>query len=720
MNTHRPVKKTQDELKAVKRPDSAARTTANGGNLSGGAQDEISEEVNPLTKDTRMGSEQTNDGSGMERNQCLPDLARVSGDRPVQWEDEVEAAAAELPNENKKLLNQTVQALFYQAKRFSNKGTYASQTKSENAKSRNGISLQKTRGTVSPRALKPRKEDNKDCRPIFYVSGTNGTDLIVSFCENRGWKRINDNNRCDYLLKWCEVNVSSNFQYFQEGKQLLNQIPNNKLLTTKAGLCSALKNYQQAVSKYGTIMNPRILKMEDFYPETFRMDVKSERLAFFEIMGDGSIWISKPAGSNLGRGIFLLKCQEDLLDFRKKVESVEQNSNCRMSYSSLPFNRIVQRYLHKPLLLEGRKFDIRSYFLIACTSPYMIFFCHGYVKLSCNKYDPYSDDLTSHLTNQFIQKKNPRYSDMKEDTIWSMEHLNEYINEKYMESKHLPKDWVFTVFAKRMQQIMVQCFSAVKGKLECKLGYFDLLGCDFIIDHNFKVWLLEMNANPSLQRHCSVLKTVIPKVVNEALDLVVEIFNKCSKGLNVLPLQSQKEFVLLYSGCHQGKRTRPIPVGTERNTSPAVLKQPLCSVKQAVNKPMKKLAPSSDSMVAPAKMLRSTVSLISYKKLPVIQLSPSLCTVRNGHQTEGSALMQDQLRDSRDLESFKPMPYVGQLKPVRCQSPLVNCQQHPRAQGSSLMISSVFPPAHFNKTAAKPSELKGCPKEKQIPLGDVA
>lgn len=36
---------------------------------------------------------------------------------------------------------------------------------------------------------------------------------------------------------------------------------------------------------------------------------------------------------------------------------------------------------------------------------------------------------------------------------------------------------------------MAHCFLAVKAKLECKLGYFDLIGCDFLIDENFKVLL---------------------------------------------------------------------------------------------------------------------------------------------------------------------------------------------------------------------------------------
>lgn len=38
-----------------------------------------------------------------------------------------------------------------------------------------------------------------------------------------------------------------------------------------------------------------------------------------------------------------------------------------------------------------------------------------------------------------------------------------------------------------MQQIMTQCFLAVKSKLDCRLGFFDLIGCDFMVDEDFKV-----------------------------------------------------------------------------------------------------------------------------------------------------------------------------------------------------------------------------------------
>ena len=51
---------------------------------------------------------------------------------------------------------------------------------------------------------------------------------------------------------------------------------------------------------------------------------------------------------------------------------------------------------------------------------------------------------------QFMQKKSPLYMLLKEDTVWSMDHLNRYINDKFRKTKGLPRDWVFTTFTVRV------------------------------------------------------------------------------------------------------------------------------------------------------------------------------------------------------------------------------------------------------------------------------
>ncbi|KAM9217786.1 inactive polyglycylase TTLL10 [Leptosomus discolor] len=382
--------------------------------------------------------------------------------------------------------------------------------------------------------------------PYFYISGSNGAGLVSIYCQSRGWQRIYDNRRQDYALKWCEIKCRETYYHFKEGEQLVYQIPNNGVLTSKIGLLCCLREQERVMQKIRRNSNSKLLKMEEFFPESFRLDLKDERNAFFELCKEEQIWICKPSCSNQGRGIFLLKNPAAVNTLRAKLHSAEEDLLRKRVPYKAPQARIVQRYVHQPLLLEGKKFDVRSYLLIACTVPYVLFFAQGYVRLTCVNYDAASEDLTVHLTNQYMQKKNSLYSQLKDETVWRMEHFNSYVNEKFRKTHGLPKDWVFTVFTKRMQQIALQCFLAAQHKLDRKLGYFDLIGCDFLIDENFKVWLLEMNANPALHTNCTVLRDIIPAVVYETLDLVLEVFNKRLRGRRVLPLETLCHFVLLY------------------------------------------------------------------------------------------------------------------------------------------------------------------------------
>ncbi|GLD45747.1 inactive polyglycylase TTLL10 [Lates japonicus] len=375
-----------------------------------------------------------------------------------------------------------------------------------------------------PRGLSTCSYPNKDRErhvdepwgsgPFYFFGGANGAEIVSSYCESRGWKRIYNKHREDFKLKWCETKSPANYCNFREGEQLVYQIPNNKVLTTKIGLLSSLRDYERVSSKVNHGRGLRRLKMEEFIPTTFRMDVRDERDAFFAQQegvrnNESRMWICKPTGLNQGRGIFLLKTQEDLAALRLKLQHTEDRQANRRTYHCQPQARIVQHYIQSPLLLKGKKFDVRSYLLIACTAPYMVFFRHGYVRLTCDLYDPSSNNLSAHLTNQYMQKKNPLYSQLKEDTVWSMESFNAHVNDRFRVAKGLPRDWVLGAFA---------CFLAVKSKLVCRLGFFDLISCDFMVDEDFKVWLLEMNCNPALHTNCKVLKEVIPSTVVETLE----------------------------------------------------------------------------------------------------------------------------------------------------------------------------------------------------------
>ena len=102
-------------------------------------------------------------------------------------------------------------------------------------------------------------------------------------------------------------------------------------------------------------------------------------------------------------------------DFLEECSTWHIHCTCRLIYS---FLFLLFRYISNPLLIEGRKFDIRVYMLlIAGEKSIHGFYRDGYIRLSCLPYDAKSMDVTIHLTNQYIQKKHPLYTDVKEDTV---------------------------------------------------------------------------------------------------------------------------------------------------------------------------------------------------------------------------------------------------------------------------------------------------------------
>ena len=51
---------------------------------------------------------------------------------------------------------------------------------------------------------------------------------------------------------------------------------------------------------------------------------------------------------------------------------------------------------------------------------------------------------------------------------------------------------------------------------------FEILGYDFMLDDNFKVYLIEANTNPCLETTCPILHKVITEVVDTGLRLALD------------------------------------------------------------------------------------------------------------------------------------------------------------------------------------------------------
>eukprot|EP00794_Sanderia_malayensis_P015068 gene15068-16623_t len=384
--------------------------------------------------------------------------------------------------------------------------------------------------------------------PKFYIGGHNGVALVEKPLLEMGWTRISDNKDLSYYLKWVECKSQIDYKSFKEGEQLVNHISNGGCLTSKHGLLQTLLEYERITNRKA-VDNASKINLADFYPETYSIDSRQEIEIFSSIYKAGETWICKPSGANQGKGIFLVRSLDQM-----KKELLERAAN-RTRRSS---GRIVSRYLTNPLLLNGCKFDIRAYMLIASTVPYMVFYHPGYVRLSCVEFSNDSTDITAHLTNQYIQKKHPEYSKGREASVWTMQRFNDYINSTYKDEKNIPEDWAKDELTLRMKEIMLLCFRAAHNKLQRRMGYFDLLGFDFMVDENMKVWLIEINVNPALFTNCASLQQVIPGVIDETLRITIEAFeNKCSSRKRVNRLTSVKNFELLYDGERNVSFRRP-------------------------------------------------------------------------------------------------------------------------------------------------------------------
>ena len=76
----------------------------------------------------------------------------------------------------------------------------------------------------------------------------------------------------------------------------------------------------------------------------------------------------------------------------------------------------------------------------------------------------------------------------------------------------------------QMERLITDSFRAVYKKIDpLRLNHsFELFGYDFMIDDNFRVYLIEANTNPCLEISCPLLSRIIPEVVDNTLRLTID------------------------------------------------------------------------------------------------------------------------------------------------------------------------------------------------------
>lgn len=147
-----------------------------------------------------------------------------------------------------------------------------------------------------------------------------------------------------------------------------------------------------------------------------------------------------------------------------------------------------------PLLIGGKKFDMRIYALVTTYQPLTIYLYRmGFARFTHHRYSNKIDEIQNtymHLTNVAIQKTSDNYDD-RLGGKWDLRSLKLFLMSKYGAEK------VNESFA-LIQDLIIRSLQSVQKVIINDKHCFELYGFDILLDDTLKPWLIEINASPSM------------------------------------------------------------------------------------------------------------------------------------------------------------------------------------------------------------------------------
>jgi tubulin polyglutamylase TTLL1 len=324
---------------------------------------------------------------------------------------------------------------------------------------------------------------------------------------------------------------------------------------TKKGIYLTIKNY---CVKEG--LDPLTIIPRTFYlaPSSSSKSLKDDDLESFESYNEqlrvegkdpeDSVWILKPASkTNRGFGIKVMKGLQSVMKTVQRTSSAksvasddppedEPEQNLDKSNPLTKAARriaqqdgyIVQQYMEHPLLVDGRKFDIRCFVLVTVFEQKGVkdfrsyFFRDAYVRTSSKKYslDKLTDRAT-HLTNDAVQKNVQNYGQFEQGNKLSLSEWQSIIDR---EQPDAPRDVVQNHIFPEIRRLCRLSIAASADQL-CDTQIqksFELFGYDFMVRQDFAPVLIEVNTNPCLEFVCPLLTDIISGVVEDTFKLAVD------------------------------------------------------------------------------------------------------------------------------------------------------------------------------------------------------
>lgn len=293
--------------------------------------------------------------------------------------------------------------------------------------------------------------------------------------------------------------------------QVYNHIPGIGTLARKELMAQAVIDY--AATYKG---KPACFNVRKFFPETMLLDEPEPCRNFFKFIDSeeyqnekkekGIVFIRKIAGEgHKGEGIQVVNSDEEL-----NLRSIYQNgTRC----GEIHQGHIIQRYIYNPLLLDGRKFDIRVYLLIASANPVIAFYHDGFLRVSAYDYEVVDSDDDDDKSDRRRMLKEGKES----FNTWDLEDLNDYLRENKLTKS---KKWIDEYLRPALQEAMVHIVRMTQESFYKHSGVYELLGVDFMLDENLNLWYLETNASPVLSSTNKEKAKALRKMMVDMFEIV--------------------------------------------------------------------------------------------------------------------------------------------------------------------------------------------------------
>ena len=417
-----------------------------------------------------------------------------------------------------------------------------------------------------------RKKKSKLKYCLYPGNNSKLIDKVMKY-RNEVWEKVplSHHKFCDFI--WSPLTSSIDFKTSQYIHQYVNHIQFNEEIANKMRLYANLLRHceKKKIDLYRIFPFTICLTLSH---HTFEEQLENFKLLFKEInkytpksevifsslfnallnraigskqtinipktFNSGkNMWIIKPVNLNRGRCIKVLDNLELILkemksiQMSRKLQTIETSSNNNylntMHNNNSPDKNnngvkceyiMIQKYLEKPLLYQGRKFDIRIWVMFMTNRENEVYiFKEGHLKATSLKYNPDSKDLFVHLTNYSVQKHNIHFS--------KIEIGNEipfYEFQKELDRKNSGKNFRKDIYPKIVRIIRLTGGAAAIGKMNFMnaKNCFEIFGYDFILDENYRPYLLEINSNPGLEISSPLINQLLPRMIDDAFKLTID------------------------------------------------------------------------------------------------------------------------------------------------------------------------------------------------------